>query len=149
MRRVCQKTASAGEGGRVSRFCRLQAGTLERSWLRKGLLGRGFWIMAETPYREDAPQDRNSLQNARFDGPKIRGLGTRRSRFLVSHPFARKRRKDGAPTFIIGANLFYATRSMTTDSRTTGVLGLSWPPRGTSEILVTISWPSTTSPKMV
>ena len=38
---------------------------------------------------------------------------------------------------------------MTTDSRTTGVLGLSWPPRGTREILVTISWPSTTSPKMV
>ena len=41
------------------------------------------------------------------------------------------------------------TRSMTTDSSTTGLCGLSCALRGTSEILVTISWPSTTSPKMV
>ena len=38
---------------------------------------------------------------------------------------------------------------MTTDSSTTGLCGLSCELRGTLEILVTMSCPSTTSPKMV
>src|SRR5271165_2182448 len=51
--------------------------------------------------------------------------------------------------FLFSRETFYATRSIVTDSSTTGFWGLFPGPLATFEILSAMAWPSTTSPKMV
>src|SRR5215831_3025117 len=59
------------------------------------------------------------------------------------------RLKSALGRLISGPGTHRYARSMVTDCSTTSLLGRSWRPRGTVEILSTTSCPSTTSPKMV
>ena len=97
------------------------------------------------------PETRHNKTKAHQGQPGAhpRKKGALRGKIIAERGFLRRCRgllHDGLCRFL---PLFYATRSIVTDSSTTGLCGLSCALRATLEMPVTISWPSTTSPKMV